>query len=201
VDKSYWEVSDEKEIWLRTAGVERESQDETERHIATILDGIPRGKVCIEIGAGIGRLLRAAVRNFDWAIGFDYSIPIQKASELYLKNSPHCKVCRSDGMVLPWASNLADFVYSYTVFHHMPTLGMIQSNLQEAYRVLKPDGLCKIQTIKGNRSDGYDGHVFESEDEFWNEFKAVGFLKEKVEVLQEPKDRAANRIWITARKP
>jgi ubiquinone/menaquinone biosynthesis C-methylase UbiE len=200
MEQAYWEALDEREMWLRTIGLEAEDATETAQHADTIFGGIPDGQICLEIGAGVGRLLRPASRHFKFALGVDYSAALQKRSLEYLKEFPSCKVLLTDGMTLPFPDRFFDFVYSFTVFHHMPTVEMVRSNLAETYRVLRSGTLCRIQTVQGE-GEGYDGHVYPSAAAFWNEFALLGFVREKIEVLKAPRDDKAARIWITARKP
>lgn len=200
MEQPYWEVSDEKEIWLRTVGLESENESETAQQIETILDRIPKGYRCLEVGSGIGRLLKHTCSHFSHSLGADYSSTLVRRSVKYLSEYPTCEVLLTDGMHLPFESERFDFVYSYTVFHHMPTLEMVRSNLKEIYRVLCKGGLCRIQGVQGE-GEGYDGQVYSSPLAFWEEFEAIGFTKENIELRQEPRDQIAARIWVTARKP
>lgn len=203
MDRSYWEVdpSDEKEMWLRVIGHEAEVPEETQEHFENIFSDIPAGEACLEIGAGVGRLLRPASALFSHAVGVDYSAALTQVSKRYLADWPRCEVVNNDGLTLPFPNNSFDFVYSYTCFHHMPELSIIQSNLHEIYRVLRPGALCRIQTLKGIREEGYDGYVFPDIETFWREFESVGFVKESAVLGKDKRDRDTARIWITARKP
>jgi ubiquinone/menaquinone biosynthesis C-methylase UbiE len=193
--QQYWEVdrSDMKEMWRRVIGPEQEDPIETAKHCETIFESIPSGDSCLEIGAGVGRLLRWATHHFSYATGVDYSSSLVEISKEYLKNFP-ATIVHGDGKTLPFPDNAFDFVYSYTCFHHIPELENIQSYIQETFRVLKPGKLCRIQTVQGDYTQGYDGRVFLSVDDFWNEFDRVGFEKVKTELIEA-------RIWITAKKP
>jgi ubiquinone/menaquinone biosynthesis C-methylase UbiE len=181
-------------MWLKVIAREEESEDETSAHEAIIFEGIANGGMCLEIGAGVGRLLKRAAKRFKIAMGVDYSQPLARISNDYLHGTPNAWIFIGDGWLLPCFSGTVDFVYSYTCFHHMPKLEIVKSNIRETYRVLKSGGVCRIHTLIGNRDSGrYDGWVFGSPLEFWSEFAAVGFKKEKFDVT-------GASLWVTAKK-
>lgn len=133
--------------------------------------------------------------KFFHAMGTDWSRSMVDKSVEFLKYKEWVRVILNDGFQLPFGAKSFDFVYSVTCFQHMETLGMIKSNICEAYRVLKPGGLCRIQTVQGNRDTGeHDGYVFNSPEEFRTVFEFVGFEYMKHEVVN-------NWIWMTVRKP
>ena len=105
-------------------------------------------------------------------------------------------VVLTDGESLPYADDTFNFVYAFTVFQHMVDLSTIQNNLREAYRVLVPGGICRIQTVCEDTSMYHDGHVFGSIPEFTDEFFDAGFLFVEGSVDEE----IGNWIWVTAQK-
>lgn len=193
--KEYWEVDPTafREMWLRVVGEAHEDPIKTEHQALRIFDR-EMGTACLEIGAGIGRLLVPALKHFTWAYGVDYSASLTALSTRYLVNHKNARVIFGDGVTLPFPDNWFDFVYSFTCFQHMPTLEIIQSNLREAYRVLRLDGKCRIQTVRGENGTGkHDGYVFSDEKLFLQEFMDAGF--DKAEAITE-----GEWIWATGMK-
>jgi SAM-dependent methyltransferase len=197
----HWEIKSDSEIWPLIVGKDAEDSIETEQQVAVILDGIPKGGLALEIGAGIGRLLRAVYKTerFGEVVGVDSSMSMQLASQEYL--GPQSTVYLNDGINLPFPDENFDFVYSFTAFQHMVSLAIVHRNLNEIQRVLKVGGLCRIQTISSNGDDPrdlktYDGRVFISVDEFADQFRDVGLeVIATAAGLTHPK-----HIWVTARK-
>lgn len=201
----FWEVNpgNETEVWQKLIGHDFELEGETESQAEVICDGIPAHGRALEIGAGVGRLMKSirSMQWFDEVWGCDSSVSLVVAGAGYLADATHLSLC--DGLSLPYPDQTFDFVYSFTVFQHMRSLAMIYRNLCEARRVLVPNGLCRIQTVKAkegaspNDFSVYDGRVMWDEQEFMDLFREAGLEIVKVEVgLTHPE-----HIWVTARRP
>jgi len=194
--KEHWNVDpwNDAEIWSKLIGKEQEDTLETLKQYDQIF-GNQYGARCLEIGAGVGRLLRFAGRSFHEAWGVDSSPVMVALSTRYLQVSDRIRVVFGDGNLLPFPTNWFSFVYSFTCFQHMPDLATVTQNLQEARRVLDPGGICKIQTVCGDRGEPgrYDGYVFLSESEFGMEMMNAGFTKVVT-------DRIGEWIWATGEK-
>lgn len=203
----YWEIehSTDAEIWPLMIGKDAEDPAETERQVSAILNSdpaIPVGQRALEIGAGVGRLVKAisSTGRFNEVYGVDSSMSIVLASQEYLRDRASV-VHLGDGINLPFPDGYFDFVYSFTAFQHMVSLAIIHRNLREIRRVLTTGGLCRIQTISSNGDDPrdlktYDGRVFRSVDEFVQQFRDVGLeVVGTAEGLTHPK-----HIFVTARK-
>ena len=192
-NREHWNVKDSTAAWPKLVGHPQEDEKETQEQ-AQLLFSVQRGLRCLEIGAGVGRLLKKASEHFILALGVDYSEDLVRISANYLKGYIRCCVVLNDGLHLPFAEGTFGFVYSFTCFQHMPDLETIQANLREAYRVLTPGGLFKMQTVCGKPDPSlYDGWVFPSPEHLWDELAAVGFRKESLYL----KDFW---IWVTGRK-
>jgi ubiquinone/menaquinone biosynthesis C-methylase UbiE len=194
--KEHWQIDpwDQREMWLRLVGHETEDEHES-RVQAEQIFGDRVGIRCLEIGAGVGRLLRQAKHYFRVCLGVDSSIPVVAASTRYLQPYQDCRVILTDGLHLPFMDDYFDFVYSFTCFQHIPELETIRENLKEAFRVLRSGGTIKVQTVQGLPESGlYDGFVFPSPEVFWKEFEAAGFIWSDM----FEKD---GWIWVNARKP
>ena len=69
-----------------------------------------------------------------------------RRAEANLRDIPHAHPHHTSGADLaPFADESFDFVYSYAVFQHIPSLDVVMNYLREARRVLKPGGLLRVQ--------------------------------------------------------
>jgi SAM-dependent methyltransferase len=193
--KEDWNIDpwNEQEMWLKVVGKPEEDFADTVNQFGEIF-GNRNGVRCLEIGAGVGRLLKFANKGFYECWGVDSSVSIVALSTRYLRVHTHARVVLSDGLTLPFPTNYFNFVYSFTCFQHMEELNTITSNLDEARRVLVPGGKILIQTVCGTRGNGrHDGYVFESREEFAEEFRKADF--KEVEV-----DQKGEWLWARAKK-
>lgn len=173
----HWNVDpfNTKEMWLKTIGRDHEDDDETETIAKLLIAG--EGEHALEVGAGVGRLMKKAARNYLRVTGVDSSPTLVALSNKYLYDYPQCRVILSNGLLLPFSDNQFNFVYSFTCFQHMPDMTTIRRNLKEMHRVLLPHAGVSIQTVHGDPLDHgrYDGVVFGSVDDFAAELLAAGF--------------------------
>lgn len=105
-----------------------------------------RSSVALEIGCGVGRFARPLARRFRSVIAVDLAEEmVAKARELNPPAAhPNLEFAASDGTSLPAGDAAVHFVFSYEVFQHMPSWDVIDSNLREVARVLRPDGLALL---------------------------------------------------------
>jgi SAM-dependent methyltransferase len=206
--KNFWEATSLEDAWQKIILSPKDpgtSPAEMESSVALLLNGIPDGGEALEIGAGVGRLMRAMVPHFNHVCGVDMSESMVTLSKDVLKDYPTCEVKLGDGYKLPFSDEMFDFVYSYITFQHMPDLACIRSNIAEVHRALKSGGLCRIQTLKATppKSEGYHAHFpFEREEEFREEFLRCGFEAEvhTTDLIGCPPDPEVSVIWVTGRK-
>jgi SAM-dependent methyltransferase len=148
------------------AGGERDLREQ-------ILDGLPVSPDwrALEIGCGMGRLLRPLSERVASAVGVDLSQEMIARARDYCAARPNVELHRTDGGLefLPDAS--FDFVYSYIVFQHVPRKAYIQRYLREASRVLKPGGILRVQVDGRSRqffrrwiADSWSGVVFSARE-------------------------------------
>ena len=124
---------------------------ETGRTIAAIAMGGPvsppaRG-LAVEIGPGLGRIVRALVEEhgFAQAVGVDISTEmVRRARELVPDERVRFEVGSGAGLH-PVPDDVADLVISFTVFQHIPKVPVIEAYIAEAGRVLRPDGVFAFQ--------------------------------------------------------
>ena len=194
----HWNIDpyDEGEMWTRLIGKDREDRAETEQQVQRIF-GRRTGFRCLEVGAGVGRLLKHAHNNFYDAVGVDSSPSIVAASTRYLQGMPWARVILANSTRLPFPQNHFEFAYSFTCFQHMEDLETIVLSLRELHRVLRPNGKILIQNVYTGGAlpeEGlFDGYVFTTIPEYVQEFHLAGFTGVTVS-LEQP------WIWVEATK-
>jgi len=134
----------------------RAGQNDYNRYV--ISDTFLQGKLksiratrALEIGCGIGRVTEFLAQDFTTVYGVDISREmILRAKERL--SLPGLVFLEGDGLHLPVPDSAVDFVFSFIVFQHMPSLDVVVSNLKETYRVLGEHGVAKIQ-VRGAEVD------------------------------------------------
>ncbi len=124
---------------------------ETDRMMPVILRSVPIRPewVCLEIGCGIGRLMRPIARRCRKVIGVDLSEPMVRWAREYLSDVENVELIVNDGRTLEAVESASvDFVFSHLAFQHMTLPEVVDSYLSEIARVLKPGGYCRIQTSR-----------------------------------------------------
>ena len=106
----------------------------------------PAGReLAVELGSGLGRNCLALAEHFERVVGIDISQEmIDRAKDLV--TTPAITFELGTGHDLqPVATSSADFVLSFTVFQHMPSLALMVANLADVGRVLRPGGVAAVQ--------------------------------------------------------
>ncbi|MBI1759804.1 MAG: methyltransferase domain-containing protein [Acidobacteria bacterium] len=99
----------------------------------------------LEIGCGIGRMTKHLAGLFGKVHAVDVSGEMIRQARERLRAFPnvHChETSGCDFAALP--SDYFDLVFSAYVFQHVPSAAVIRANLVDAFRVLKPGGICKF---------------------------------------------------------
>ncbi len=108
----------------------------------------------LEIGCGIGRLLRVLVPRFAELHGVDVSGEMVRRGREWLRDCPNVFLHETSGVDLSrFAKGWFDFVYSYITFQHIPT-AIVASYCREVGRVLAPGGRFRFQVLSFERLDG-----------------------------------------------
>lgn len=122
-----------------------------------VLDQLPGRARAVDIGCGLGRLTRALATRFDDVDGVDISPEMIARAKAFAPPAPPnvaWTVCPGDGS-LPIASDSVDFAFSYLVFQHLPTASAIGDYLTEVARILRRDGVARVQ-VNGARRRLHD---------------------------------------------
>lgn len=120
---------------------------------------VGREKRVLEIGCGIGRMTEFFAEDFKKVYGVDISKEMIKKGKEKLAGINNIELLETDGVNLPFADNSMDLIFSYIVFQHMPNYEIVEKNFREIKRVLKEDGLFKVQLrgIPAKRGTWYYG--------------------------------------------
>ena len=121
------------------------------RDLAVLIEGITdtKSKSYLEVGCGIGRLLRAASQSFATVTGLDVSeVAIEKA-QTFLSGYPNVSLAVGNGVDLSnFKDQTFDVVGVYAALSSAPTEVFVQ-NIIEIQRILKPDGVFRLQFYTG----------------------------------------------------
>jgi ubiquinone/menaquinone biosynthesis C-methylase UbiE len=130
----------------------------------------------LEIGCGPGRLMRPMSRHFGEIHGIDVSDEMAAQASAKLADIPHAHAHHASGSDLArFPDEYFDFVYSYAVFQHIPSVEVVFSYFRETVRVLRPGGFARLQinglpktaraytTWEGARIDGDEIYAFTRE--------------------------------------
>jgi SAM-dependent methyltransferase len=107
----------------------------------------------LEIGCGIGRVLRPLAPTFRRLCGVDVSAEMIAQSRHWLAGLQNVETRVNSGVDLGDFDDAAfDLVYSYVAFQHMPR-PVLASYLRESNRVLRAGGRLLFQVYVGPRCD------------------------------------------------
>jgi SAM-dependent methyltransferase len=111
-----------------------------------ILKGVDVDKMSIvlEIGCGIGNLLKPLSSVVKEAHGVDISGEMIKLAKEGLKHCSNVFLHKTDGRLDMFPDSYFDFVFSSGVFIHFPSKPLVYEYFKEAARVLEPDGIFRF---------------------------------------------------------
>jgi SAM-dependent methyltransferase len=138
-------------FWIATENYETEevfaqSGQDTAQALLGALNGLwrPSWRV-LDIGCGIGRVLKPLAKHFHALVGIDVSSTMIAQSKAWLSECPHVTTFETSGMDLREFQNQSfSLVYSYVAFQHMPR-PVFEQYLSEINRVLTPEGYLALQ--------------------------------------------------------
>jgi SAM-dependent methyltransferase len=147
------------QFWIATENYRTDedfgqSGDTTAKALLAALGGLyqPSWKV-LDIGCGIGRVLKPLAKNFQALIGIDVSSTMIAQSKIWLSELPHITTFETSGVDLQiFEDQTFNLVYSYVAFQHMPR-PVLEQYLGEINRVLTPDGYLALQLPIGENCD------------------------------------------------
>ena len=144
--KSDWDrrIAHDYRFWMSDGVISDDEMWRTgERDYSILLGDIQNKdqKTALEIGCGVGRILKSTARYFKEAIGIDISEKgIKKAEEL-LNDISNISLYQVNGFDLKNIKNDSiDVVYSFAALTSIP-VEIISQYILETHRILKKDGL------------------------------------------------------------
>ena len=99
-----------------------------------------------ELGCGAGRMTRAFASRFFSVTAIDVSEEMQSRGRKLLSDYSNVNWVLTDGTSLAVIdSDSHDFVFSYLVLQHYPSVDLIALSIREMMRILRPDGIFLFQ--------------------------------------------------------
>ena len=99
----------------------------------------------LEIGCGMGRILKPLSERIEKAFGVDISAEMIARARQGLAGRPNAEVFVTSGRLTGFRDASLDFVYSFIVFQHIPSKRAVARYMREAARVLKGKGVFRFQ--------------------------------------------------------
>lgn len=145
--------------WIATESFETEevfaqSGENTAQALFQTLGDVyqPSWKV-LDIGCGIGRVLKPLAKHFHTLVGVDVSSTMIAQSKAWLSEYPHVTTFETSGVDLrDFNDQSFNLVYSYVAFQHMPR-PVFEHYLGEINRILTPEGYLALQLPIGPYCD------------------------------------------------
>lgn len=166
---------------------------------AQVLKGVrllPAAEV-LEIGCGIGRLMKAMRRRARLVTGVDISGEMIARARRELLPDDGIRLFRTEGDLRDVPDRSVDFVYSFIVFQHIPSRAAVMTYLREAARVLRPGGVLRFQADgRGRRfkpPNTWSGVRFRAAD---LRRRLAGLGVQVVEITAE----GTQYMWVTAQR-
>jgi len=203
--------------YIVTDAAESEAQFEAsgEQSVRDILSDVerllPANATVLEIGCGIGRMLRPFARRFASVYGVDVSTEMVNLAHQRLADLPNVKVWRTDGASLqPIQSGSVDLAVSYLVFQHIPDVSVVEANIRETFRVLREGGLFKFQAAGHQDSEEAESAERDRIKDTWTGVsfsdsgirrivEQSGFVVRETYSHQPPD--SCTFLWVIAEKP
>lgn len=151
-DARYWIATED----YRSDEVFDRSGETTAEAILTLVGG-ENGELdgfrVLDIGCGIGRVLKPMAARIGELVGIDVSPEMVAQSKVWLAGLSNVTTRVGSGVDLDGLEDQSfDLVYSYVAFQHMPHQ-VFNRYLRESHRVLRDDGWLVFQVYLGSRPD------------------------------------------------
>ena len=172
---------------------------------------LPSEATVLEIGCGVGRMLRPLARRFASVYGVDVSPEMISRARDRLSELANVRVQVTNGSTLrPVKSETVDLAISYLVFQHIPEACVVEALIRDTFRVLRGGGLFKFQVAghpdtneasfkeRSRPKDTWSGVSF-SDSEIRQVVERAGFTVRSTYSYQPPD--SCIFLWVIAEKP
>jgi SAM-dependent methyltransferase len=113
--------------------------------LVTLPEHYQDGWKVLDIGCGIGRVLKALAPHFHQLYGIDVSSEMIAQSKIWLADVPHIQTFETSGADLRgFPDAYFHLVYSYVTFQHLPR-PVLEQYFGKIHRVLVPNGYLAFQ--------------------------------------------------------
>ena len=174
-----------------------------ERDLSIMLAGVEstESMTLLDVGCGVGRLLKPALARFRNVIGVDVSDQAIAKARALLGEKPTLIVGNGTDLH-PISDNSIDVAISFAAITSMPT-DVMAAYLREFHRVLKPNGIARLQIYLGTESTVEQNDTLQlrcySEEKFARAVQAAGFELEWSRDLVLPFKVSFEELGIIAR--
>jgi SAM-dependent methyltransferase len=149
---------------------------------------IYKGEI-LEIGCGMGRIMKPLSIRFKKVYGVDISASILQEAQEYLRDIPNVSLHENDGKSLAlFADASFDYVLSAGVLQHIPYREVIENYMKEGIRVLKDGGLFLVAFQVWQTKEEGNGRIGAKVTADWLEKVFVSLPVELLEVTYDPND-------------
>ena len=104
----------------------------------------------LEIGTGVGRMTDYFAANYPRVSGIDISRTMIAIAKKRLAARANVTLAETGGDRIPFNDQQFDFIFSYQVFKHVPSVEVIANYLKEIKRTLQPGGVAKLHFRAGS---------------------------------------------------
>lgn len=153
----------------------------------------------LEIGCGLGRLLRPFASSVRELHGVDISSEMVRQGREALADLPNVQLHQTSGDLGMFGDSYFDFCYSFLVFQHISNADAVRRYIEEAGRVLKSGGLFRFEvtvseqdTPRASGGGTWFGVVFR-EGEVREMLEKSGF-----DIVDMRSEKHQNVLWLTA---
>ena len=136
------------------------------------LDIPKKTETMLEIGSGIGRLLKPLSEKYI-CYGIDASKGMVENAQEY---APKAKVVLCDGKgSIDFPANLFDFVFSLIVFQHIEDTQVIKKYINNSFSILQKGGTGRFQFLRTRPDVEYKLKTYHDHDEIMKFIGEVGY--------------------------
>lgn len=160
------------------------------------------GQVLLDVGCGVGRLLKPALKDFSRVIGLDISPQALKLATALLENPFNLELKLGSGLGLDGiAPHSVDVITSFATLGCITT-DVVARYLVEMHRVLRPEGELRLQMYLGKPQDVASSDTLflrcYEPDAARQAFAQAGFELRWIRELPAPLQASVNELGIQA---